>query len=568
LRLASILCCTILSSASLLSALPYNGSGTYTVGGGGQYATLSAFGDDFTALTSGMTGDTTISIVSNLTETTNTLLAAPTNGFKLVIKPAPTVSPLVTFQKTSSNGTGATIWEGQLVVGPAGYTDLTTYKNMPNVEIDGSNTIGGTTRDMTFTNASPGPTETVNRCMVRFVGDTDNAIVRNLIVDSVTSGSSDNLGIDFMARHGAAPDNADHVPDNCQVRNCFVRCSHGVNGVGVRWTSSGTIASGTAATGAVVRDSEVRGSVRAIFFNFNAGGTVENTVMRGEQQDPPLALSGTQTVNRYELFRHQVSNGTSGWTVNLLRNRVDSAVTWDSRGVNFSFGLGGGVATGVTGGTYNVYNNSIAGYAMLGPSTQPNTAWLSRGISIEYAGTSTYNIYHNSINLPNLPLFSAADTNHRLGAFSINVASFTGTINFQNNIVRQGQANGTVISTLGAVTLGAGAVLNFNNNTYFTANGSEFASINPTSYANLGAWQARPADVNSNTADPLVGSGGGKWVSGTDLHFDADPGATFQTANNLGVTVDIDNQVRPNGSLEKGADEFYLPSAVSDWSIY
>jgi hypothetical protein len=284
---------------------------------------------------------------------------------------------------------------------------------------------------------------------------------------------------------------------------------------------------------------------------------------------------------------HSGANGTTNWTMNILRNQFLVNKTSTASGITYSVGVGAAVTQASPNCVTNVQDNIMTGFDY--PIAQSSaTNWLYRAISVETANcTQVINVDHNSINMENQPngpqvlggaTPTQGDPNGRLNAISFfNAGGFAGTFNFRNNIVRFLQQYGTVISTKTASTAAADALdiskLNFSNNTYYYNNtGIAFAKIwNGTAlvtYNTLADWQAAGKDAGSNEANPVVGSGGGKWISINDLHFDADPGSAFQTATSVGVTLDVDNQVRPNGALEKGADEFYLPSGVWEWSLY
>ncbi|MCK9212847.1 MAG: hypothetical protein M0P61_18635, partial [Ignavibacteriaceae bacterium] len=121
--------------------------GTFTVGTGGNYATLN---DAITELNLfGIDGDCTFNILNDLTETSNICVGLNTKGHTITFKPAAGVIATVTFTKTADN-TGAS---GNWVIGVPNLTTTsgTNYGMVTtnNIVIDGSNTVGGTTRDLT-----------------------------------------------------------------------------------------------------------------------------------------------------------------------------------------------------------------------------------------------------------------------------------------------------------------------------------------------------------------------------------------------------------------------------------
>mgnify|MGYP006288642265 FL=1 len=84
-RLALLFWGTLLMTNSLSAQL----TGTYSVGTGGDYASLTGAGGAFAALnSSGLSGDVTLSILSDLSEDGSVSLDAWAGGYQLTIQPA------------------------------------------------------------------------------------------------------------------------------------------------------------------------------------------------------------------------------------------------------------------------------------------------------------------------------------------------------------------------------------------------------------------------------------------------------------------------------------------------
>lgn len=117
-------------------------SGTYTVGSGGTYSSLTNNGGIFQAInTIGASGTVTIEITSNLSGETGThALNAISGGASVVIKPQTSVSPTITGLSAGC---------------------LINLSGADNVTIDGSNAVNGTGRNMTITNTSSGTSSAV-----------------------------------------------------------------------------------------------------------------------------------------------------------------------------------------------------------------------------------------------------------------------------------------------------------------------------------------------------------------------------------------------------------------------
>jgi len=135
-------------------------SGTKTVGSGGDYADLSAAFADIN--TNGVSGTLTLSITGDFTEPGTTALTrsdlSATN--KVLIRPAPSTSPVITVSGTNGiNIDGAS-----------------------HVTIDGSNS-GGTTRDLTIKRSS----QASGSALVYAQGSGSNLTVKNCILGDATN---------------------------------------------------------------------------------------------------------------------------------------------------------------------------------------------------------------------------------------------------------------------------------------------------------------------------------------------------------------------------------------------
>jgi hypothetical protein len=576
----------LMAAATAATAATYNGQGTYTIGTGGDYATLGAFAADFTALTSGMTGDTTLSIISDTSEPTNPLLGAPTNGFTLTIKPAATKTPTITFTKATLDVATSTGLAGNLVIGPRAYATTpvpnlmlaSNYATMK-VVIDGSNTVNGTTRDLTFQNTAATPE--INRFIINFHGDCDNSVVKNCRVISNTAGATDNIGIVFWHHYStdAAPVNL--VPDNCTVSNCEINTSITVGpsptsaggsiiGIGIKAARVGTGSFGTAINGLSIVNNDITAALRCVYLNDNSNTTVDGNRLKIQQ----LNGGGNSVI---EVVKHDNSNSVFPWTVNVTRNtvNVDSQST---RGIHAAFNMGGGTTTGLSinpGTVTNIINNMASGNCT---AATPASTAIYHLVELELNTMSgTVNVDHNSLNLEDwaglTSAFTDADNFAVISTKATVSNQFAGTLNVRNNIIRVAEDRAKYYQNANTTT--AATLINFENNTVYRPNqptlgtGIHFAELPfGTNLNDFAAWQATGRDTASTQADPITPGSGGKWISTTNLHFDAEPNATFQTATSLGVSVDLDNQARPNGALEKGADEFYVASGVQDWSIY
>lgn len=575
-----LLSLTMMTMAAIGSAATFSsgiGAGNVVSTIPGDYASLKDAGDDFTNYTGTIAGDWMIHIAANLVEPVNVRFANNIPpGRTVTIKPAANTTPVITFTQDTRNGTSGVIWDGHLVIGPRELTGAngnadTNFADTDGFTIDGSNTVGGTTRDLTLTNATALSGTDIPRYMVHVIGRSDNVHVKNAVIDNTTTGSGANICVQYSARRNSS--SIDMVPNGGLVENCTLKAvASGDIGRGVRCINIGGVGAGVALADVVVRKNNFNVSQAAVEFALNKGGEISGNFIRIE----PMASTGG---NRPFGIAHVSSNGSTGWTMNILRNRFTKIKTMTNVGILYAIGFGGG-GTGANGIT-NIQNNIIAGFEYPVPQSTPGS-WLYRGLSLEN-GTNqgTFNIDHNSLHMedqPNGPQATSAtdDAGNRLSAISfLNANGFAGTVNFRNNIVKFNQKGGSVISGPVASTHNIDlATLNFSNNTYSYAGQfitfAKFprATPAPVSAATLADWQAVGEDAGSNEADPTAPASGGQWVSATDLHFTAQPAATFLATPLAGVTSDYNGEARNATSTAKGADEYYVNSGIADWMMF
>jgi len=192
--------------------LAQNLTGVKIIGGTGtpDYPTLSAAIADLN--TKHASGAVTFLINGDLTETGGLEItdSALTGGNSLLIKPNSGKTPTVTFTAVTTSGNkanaGFTITGNTLSLGSVG-----------NVTIDGSNTPGGKTQDMTFAINDP----TNGRYCIRLSGNTDNVTIKHLkIVPTgikVASASGNRTyGINCLAMASGAA-------DNLSIYNCLIQ---------------------------------------------------------------------------------------------------------------------------------------------------------------------------------------------------------------------------------------------------------------------------------------------------------------------------------------------------------
>lgn len=533
------------------------GQGVSTVGPAptDDYPSLSAAANDFSGRAGGCTGDWTLLInTPTLVEPNNIAFGNATNGYHVTVKPAAGVTAQVQFTTTTANPA----WSGNWLIGTAIAAPQDSMTTTSNFTIDGSNN-GTSSRNLTVTNA----VTSVETQLIRVVGGCTNTTIRNVILNS--RGTGLNLPIEFTARRTAAGLN--YIASGCHVENCDITVLSGSNGQDIlfRSVSSGTLATGIGFDNVTITSNTISGINVAVNLGLVANATVE---------DNTLSMTAISSSTQPNGIQHNTANYTSGWTINIARNRF---VTWDnltSSGLGMQVYLNPTITSPAT-GTYNIYNNFFAGFQNTGAC---NTG-LYRAIYL-FANLGAVpvvtHIYHNSFNMPDLPTLTAANyqSYHAVGLHSGSVNCYlSGVLDIKDNIFLMEQNNGAVFYRTNQGNTTSATVTCDYNTFYLGAAGAKMACyINGTAAANYAAladWQAAGFDTHSLIVDPRVPPvpGMGKWVSSNNLHFDAPASALFRGVD-VGVTTDIDNDTRT--APLKGADEVPLTSvtAATDWTSY
>ncbi|MBK7253543.1 MAG: hypothetical protein IPI04_06420 [Ignavibacteria bacterium] len=396
--------------------------------------------------------------------------------------------------------------------------------------IDGSNTVNGTTRDLTIENTS------VTSPIAVWFGST---------------------GTTTMNASG--------------IKNCNV-----INGVN---TSSAIVLTDGALTTAggyftnfTIQNNNIQKAYMGIYsFYATAAGNGNGCVYSGNS----INTSGANSV-RYIGIYVQAADGILV-TNNDIGN-FDGTSAEDDKGIWFASGNINGTARGnyihdlaytgtggygghgiavsttITGANMTLANNMITN--MSGDGWNYTSIPTDNPIGINIFGSigqSGINVYHNSINL-------YGNTLNQTSAMSMGIylASLSNADIRNNSIVNnQGLLGATGYGTVGvyAVTSNAQFTVINNNNYYVSPTGSGLAYIGQIAAAgslNLGAWQIATAqDANSVSGNP-------QYVSNADLHVSL---ATNSVLNNnggtgTGITTDFDGQSRSLTVPDIGADEF------------
>ena len=501
-------------------------SGTYTVGPGGNYSTLTAAIADYNA--SSLAGPVVFSLIAttySASETfpiviNNNAAASATNT--LTIKPAAGVT--ASLSGTLNNNALIKI--------------LGSY-----VTIDGSNN-GTSSRNFTIMNngsslgrviliGSIGTVATVNsalkNCVVLAGDNTSNALVLSDGSTINSPGYFNNITI-----------------DNNQIGNAFygMYCNAAVvagNGSGLLIQSNDLSITGANAilfTGIFVQGFD------GATIKYN---TIGNFVGTDANTDQGIYL-GTGTKNTLVL-NNTVTNlnytGTSGY---------------GSRGIY--------VNTNVTNAGIQIAGNMVANISGDGDDYTNSAVTLNNPVGILLIGPQTgIQIFHNSVFLGGVSGYT--NTLNKANAISSCIRIYgSGSADIRNNIVVNN------LGLNGAVGYGAIGVMASFTNTQFTALNYNDYVINPTGSAvkafglitttpqtTLAAWKtATGKDAASLNITPV-------FVSATNLHLVP---ASNSSLSNIALPIagftenDIDNATRNPIACEIGCDEFVTPN-TSFW---
>lgn len=496
-------------------------SGNKVIGTGGDYTSLAAAITDLN--TKGVSGTITLLINEDLTEpgsleiTSNTL-----NGNnKLVIKPNTGKTPTVTFTAVATSGN-----KGNSGIAVSGSASV-----VGNITIDGSNSLNGTTRDLTFA-LDDG---TAGRYVLRFNGDTDDIIIKNLKIIGKARMATTSSGTRTYGVYAASSSTA--AADNFVIHNCQIGSAESAFYYSIYKPDGGTFPYGK---------------------NINISN---NTLFAQHKGLSVWGADGVSSINNNEVtvVGHPtgayVQNSVNGiyaesWlgTINIFGNKIVSlkAVAKTQTVLRALYGIIVYNAGSPAGQTVNIYNNFISNFTYDGDATTEAAEVI--GIAVD-APDQTVNVYFNTIYMSNLTVHPV---------YGIRVYDDVGqSANIKNNIVVNtvDQDNAYAIH-VDPVTNNALKTCDYNDFVVTGAN-ANIGLYNGTKAKTLANWRtASGKDANSisvNPANPFGGQGQLKGIS--DLHWVSKPVATFAGTPIAEILTDIDGETRNSSKPYMGADE-------------
>lgn len=441
-------------------------SGTYTVGVGGYYTTLTAAINDLNSKY--LAGPVIFSLIDNTYPNETFPIVINANLYSsaentITIKPATEKTPVISGVATTSS--------------------ILKLNGVDYITIDGSNQPNGTDRSLTISNTYTSSSYT--SAGIWLVGASagngcNNVTIKNCIVSTGANSNTYYYGISVSSSNiGAA--GFDH--DNLTIQNNeIIKSGYGIYCVG---SSSGTynnlniidnIIGGDASTSYVTRYGVVLSYCEDVMFR---GNTVKNIV---------AGFSGLKAVD--------LSTGVKNciFEKNIIR------------GTRISSGSYGPVALSVSPGN-NPSNITIRNNIIYGVSGNGNTNLASNastGIRI-LSGSGIY-IYYNSVNLYGNISRSSATADNSAAVYISNSAS---DITLKNNIFKNSLINTTGVATAWAIysdaTLAKFTSIDYNN--YYGGESQGKLGFMGNTKTEIGAWRtATGQDLHSLNANPYFSS--------------------------------------------------------------
>ena len=211
--------------------------------------------------------------------------------------------------------------------------------------------------------------------------------------------------------------------------------------------------------------------------------------------------------------------------------------------------------------SWNQYcNNNLIANNFITDIRTINIDFQLYAVGIEIKGGTNFKIYNNTVYLfGNITIVSGTSNNPGSCAFEVRSNTVTG-LELRNNIFINKQRFSTGAPKIYSVVLPANFVFSvFNNNNYFGTNGTSgnttayhVGRIGTTSYTSLSSWKTITGqESNSVNINPV-------FVSDLDLHLIP---LSNISLGNLGtplsqISLDIDGDIRNSLIPDMGADEF------------
>ena len=538
--------------------------GTYTVGSVGNYATIAAAVTAYNAAAC-ISSNVVFSLTDAAYDIGTTALTinqnANSGAYTLTIKPAVGVSPTITGAVASS---------------------AIFNIRAKNVIIDGSNTDGGTTRNLTITNTSTTSPYIIiigNSGTSTATSLTDVTLKNTILINGVNTSTAV-----IVANNLAAAGYFNNITiQNNSVQKAYIgiyalaTVATG-NGSGLLITGNDLNTSGANAItstgiyvqgvdGATVSNNNIGNitsstlSPTGIWFTTatNSGSISGNTITAlsytgtGAFGPRGINLTTGTTTTAISVSNNTISNltgsGTSSPSSGIYTTSVNSSIFNNKISNIKNTNTGGYLANGIflastsTTAGITLYNNFIFDIAGYGYSSTVG----DNGYGIVLYSGGGYNLYNNTINM------NTNQTQGYSGAIYIYSSLVTAaSVNIRNNIFANTQTAGAPEANRYAI--------------YSAAANTIFGTIDHNDYYSTGTNLGYLGSARTNVAGIVTGFGGNvnsisvlpTFTSATDLHLTAAGNCSINNAGTpiSGITTDYDGATRSTSTPDIGADEF------------
>ncbi len=511
-------------------------SGDYYIGAtpgsrpGGGDPEYTSLGAAFSALnTQGVSGPCEFYFLdASYTETSNLALACTgTSEINTILfKPYIGVTTTINFTQLADNA-GPT---GRIVIG-SNTTASYTLIPVSYVTFDGSNQVGGSSKDLSITEVNNSVSYSYG---IRVVGDVSYCTIKNINMTISETGSSSSYGILITPRN---QNSTDYIPNNITIKNCTINIVGGNACQGVSISASGTLSSGVYPSNIKIQNNVINARTRGVFLSTGTGDTeISGNIIS-------ITQTGGGTLSE-GIYAYSVANSSK--TINIFNNQITNLTTANSSSGDYGII---GIYIGTI-GTYNVYNNVICGF---NPTTSAaNPSCVLDGIRVYTATTLgvTANLFANTILIPEMTITPGSGTVIPRGIVTgLSGASGVKQIDSKNNIVISSEGDFLTYAMYRTTTDESSLVTNYNN---FFVSGSGKVGFNMGSdCTSLSDWQTSTSQ-DANSISKSV-----EFVSSTDLHLS---GASIGDNDLTGTVIasyitDIDGDTRDLVFPYMGADE-------------
>ena len=481
-------------------------TGTKTIGGGGDYATIEAAITDLNTLGTADPGVTFLIADGYYTPAASLNITTTTGSATAPIEFRP--APGATVQVDVLGGASGPAW------GLADGVDFVT--------INGSNTGSGTDRSMKVYNISAGSNIGLKGFGQNVSCTFKNVITRTGATTTTNWNATACRGIDVFY---TTTESNNFVVDNCQVSNA---------GIGIRVEGNSTT---PLLFGIIIRNNTVDScGLQGIHNIYNIGAQIYNNTVSCQLGTGTTTIginvfttnSGNFRVYNNTVFNVKSSSTSTSTTAFIAGIQVSSTSTANARAGsvfnNFVYDINYTAATGTA---------PVAGiwFAAASANTTPDTC------------------VYNTVNL------TGSNAANRVSyAFAFGSTTTTNKLFVRNNIFSNTMTSGTAISA-GMFKGATGTTMNSNYNDIYVGSTSATkltGRIVAVAYETMAQWRTGSGgDANSFSENP-------PFTSATNLHIPDGTGTQLESGGVVVPTTnfDIDNVTRNASTPDIGGDEF------------